>query len=51
MKVHKNTLKKIKQLIEDAMDSEKTPSLEDSFTCLEQAIDKLNYLLTGNEME
>lgn len=41
----KDILKKIRNLIEDAMDSEKTPSFDESFNCLYEAIDELDKLI------
>ena len=41
----KDTLKKIRTLIEDAMDSEKTPSFDASWDCLYKAIDELDKLI------
>ena len=45
MRVHKNTLKRIMRLIEDALDSEKTPTFDESCKCLCQAIAELDYLI------
>ena len=45
MNVHKSTLKRIKRLIEDAMDSEKTPSFDESWDCLYEAISELDELI------
>lgn len=49
MKVHKSTLKKIRNLIEKAMDSEQTPSFDESMDCLYQAIDELTELIEGEQ--
>lgn len=45
MKVHKNTLKRIMRLIEDAMDSEKALTIEESCECIYQALAELDYLI------
>lgn len=45
MNVNKHTLKKVKRLIEDAMDSEKTPSFDESWSCLYEAIEVLEELI------
>ena len=49
MKVNKNTLKKVKRLIEDAMDIEKTPTFDESWSCLYEAIDTLEDLLESEQ--
>lgn len=49
MKVHKNTLKKIRRLIEDALDTDKTPTFDESIESLLKAIDELSYLIDGAE--
>ena len=45
MKVHKNTLKRIMRLIEDAMDSEKALTIDESCECIYQALAELDYLI------
>ena len=49
MKVNKNTLKKVKRLIEYAMDSEKTPTFDKSWSCLYEAIEVLEEVLESEQ--
>ena len=50
MKVNKTTLENIRNLIEDSMDSEKTPSFDESMDCLYKAINELNKLIESETM-